>query len=81
MSIAAKPTKSELTAERIRTIAYNMDLLIPGFYLWAGDLVMQIGGEKPDDRPHRYPGTLHSNFGIAWVLPDYRILTTYRGHL
>jgi hypothetical protein len=41
MSIAVKPTKSELTAERIRSIAYNMDLLIPGFYLWAGDLAIR----------------------------------------
>ncbi len=62
-----------------RTIAYNMDLLIPGLYLWLGSFGLRIGGEAVDDTPNRYPGTLHSRFGIALVLPNYRIFTSYKG--
>ena len=64
-------------SESRRSIAYSMDLLIPGLYLWLGNFVLKIGGAKPDDNPYRYPGTIHSPVGIALVLPGYRILTTY----
>jgi hypothetical protein len=62
--------------DRKRSIAYSMDLLIPGLYVWLGSFTLRIGGEVPDDRPYRYPGTLNSRYGIALVLPGYRILTT-----
>ncbi|MEA5471794.1 hypothetical protein [Spirulina sp. 06S082] len=62
----------------LRKITYSMDLLIPGFYLWWGSWGLVLGGEEPDDEPYRYPGTLHSQFGIAIVLPGYQIWTSYR---
>lgn len=65
--------------EKLRGIAYSMDLLIPGVYLWLGSLKIRIGGSIPDDEPYRYPGTIHSGWGVAVVLPGYRIWTTYRG--
>lgn len=66
-------------SERLRAIAYSMDILVPGFYLWFANFTLRIGGCKPDDQPYRYPGTIHSRVGIAVVLPGYHIWTTYRG--
>jgi hypothetical protein len=66
-------------AEKMRTIAYNMDLLLPGVYLWLGSVVLKLGGREPDDVPHRYPGTVNSRYGIAIVVPGAGILTSYKG--
>jgi hypothetical protein len=63
---------------KLRAIAYSMDTLVPGFYVWLGPVKFQVGGCEPDDDPYRYPGTIHSRFGIALVLPGYHIFTTYR---
>ncbi|OBQ28612.1 MAG: hypothetical protein AN483_14720 [Aphanizomenon flos-aquae MDT14a] len=67
------------TNEAVRQIAYSMDLLIPGFYLWLPGINIRFGGAIPDDQPYKYPGTIHSNVGIALVLPGYKIFTTYQG--
>lgn len=64
--------------EKLRTIAYSMDLLIPGFYFWCPYFFIKIGGGIPDDSPYKYPGTIHSATGLALVLPGYRIFTTYQ---
>jgi hypothetical protein len=64
--------------EKKRAIAYSMDLLIPGLYIWLGIFTLRIGGEVPDDQPYRYPGTLNSRYGIALVLPGYHVFTTYK---
>jgi hypothetical protein len=70
--------KSVITAsERKRAIAYSMDLLIPGLYIWMGRFTIRLFGSTPDDDPYKYPGTLNNNYGIALVLPGYRIFTTY----
>jgi hypothetical protein len=71
--------KSLQDTEAIRAIAYSMDTLIPGFYLWLNSFTLRIGGCMPDDQPYRYPGTLHDRFGFAIVLPRYHIFTTYKG--
>jgi hypothetical protein len=60
----------------LSAIAYSMDALIPGLYLWCGFIKLRIGGSKAEST---YPGTLHSRIGIALVLPGYRIYSTYRG--
>jgi hypothetical protein len=65
--------------ENKRSIAYSMDLLIPGLYIWLGDFTIRLFGAKPDDTPYKYPGILNSNYGIAVVLPGYHIFTTYKG--
>jgi hypothetical protein len=66
--------------EKMRAIAYNMDLLIPGLYMWLpGGFSLRIGGSLPDDEPYRYPGMIHSAAGFALVFPGYKILTTYQG--
>ncbi|MBW4520914.1 MAG: hypothetical protein KME16_14570 [Scytolyngbya sp. HA4215-MV1] len=62
--------------DRLRAIAYSMDALIPGLYLWLGAFKLRIGGSLPEAT---YPGTIHSSAGIALVLPGYRIYTTYHG--
>jgi hypothetical protein len=64
--------------EKKRAIAYSMDTLIPGLYLWWGNFSVRLFGEEPDDSPYKYPGTLNSRFGIALVFPGYRIFTTYK---
>lgn len=61
-------SKSVTDAERIRVIAYSMDTLVLGFYIWLSSLTLRIGGYIPDDQTC-YPGTLHSRFGLAIVLP------------
>jgi hypothetical protein len=76
---SANAAKRSAHAERIRAIAYSMDTLVPGFYAWFGPFAFRIGGCTPDDRPYPYPGTLHSPYGLALVLPKYRIFTTYKG--
>lgn len=63
--------------EQMRAIAYSMDVLIPGLYLWLGPLKLRIGGSQPEED---YPGTIHSPSGIALVLPSYRIWSTYQGN-
>jgi hypothetical protein len=77
------PIKSQKVDDRFpsnegkRAIAYSMDLLIPGLYIWLGSGTIRLFGAKPDDTPYKYPGVLNSNYGIALVLPGYRIFTTY----
>lgn len=71
-----KSTSTAAVDESLRAIAYSMDALIPGLYVWWGVIKIRIGGSLPEPT---YPGTLHSSMGIALVLPGYRIYTTYRG--
>ncbi|BAC91841.1 hypothetical protein [Gloeobacter violaceus] len=59
-----------------RAIAYSMDALLPGLYVWAGPFHVRIGGSIAEPN---YPGTVKSWFGAGIVLPGYRIFTTYRG--
>ena len=66
-------------SEKLRAIAYSMDLLIPGIYIWCPWFTLKIGGSYPDDNPYRYPGMIHSSSGVAVVLPGYKILTFYQG--
>lgn len=69
----ANAAKRSAHAERIRAIAYSMD------DAWFGSFAIRIGGCTPDDQPYPYPGTLHSRYGLALVLPEYRIFTIYKG--
>ena len=81
MSIS-KPEKQESlkpinpTDLQMRAIAYSLDTLIPGLYIWLGALKIRIGGSEPEEN---YPGTIHSPIGIALVFPGYRIYSTYQG--
>jgi hypothetical protein len=65
--------------EKLRAIAYSMDLLILGFYFWCPYFTIRIGGAIPDDNPYKYPGKIHSSTGIGIVLPGYKIFTSYQG--
>ena len=60
----------------LSAIAYSMDALIPGLYIWWGFIKLRFGGSPAEPT---YPGTLHRRVGIALVLPGYRIYSTYRG--
>lgn len=62
--------------ESMRAIAYSMDALIPGVYLWFGPVRLRLGGSLPEET---YPGTIHNSAGFAIVLPNYRIYSTYQG--
>ena len=66
-------------SEKLRAIAYSMDLLIPGIYIWCPWFTLKIGGSTPDDNPYPYPGMIHSSSGVGLVLPGYRIFTSYQG--
>lgn len=59
----------------LQAIAYSLDALIPGVYIWAGPIKLRIGGSQPEEN---YTGTIHSDVGIALVLPGYRIYSTYQ---
>jgi hypothetical protein len=78
------PTESQYPAvdlsisEKKRAIAYSMDSLIPGLYIWLGNVVLRFGGETTDDQLYRYPGVINSSYGIAVILPGYCIFTTYQ---
>ena len=61
---------------QMRAIAYSLDTLIPGLYIWLGAIKIRIGGSLPEES---YPGTIHSAIGIALVFPGYRIYSTYQG--
>ncbi len=65
-----------MPCERLRAIAYSMDALIPGFYLWFGSLKIRLGGSEAKDT---YSGTIHSFAGVALILPGYRIFSIYQG--
>jgi hypothetical protein len=41
--IAKAISKSVADAERIRAIAYSMDTLVPGFYVWFGFAIVLPG--------------------------------------
>lgn len=72
----AASSKADRADVQLRAIAYSLDALIPGFYLWLGPLKIRLGGSLPEDT---YPGKIHSPVGIALVLPGYRIYSTYQG--
>ncbi|GFE71266.1 hypothetical protein [Chroococcus sp. FPU101] len=72
-AILSKPNDSDV---QLRAIAYSMDALITGLYIWLGSVKIRLGGSIPEDN---YPGTIHSQAGIALVLPNYRIFSTYQG--
>ena len=66
----------DLGSQQLRAIAYSLDALIPGLYLWIGPLRLRLGGSLPEGN---YSGTIHSPVGLAVVLPGYRIYSTYQG--
>ena len=70
------PQGGFIPCERLRAIAYSMDALIPGLFIWFGPLKIRLGGSEAEET---YPGTIHSFAGMALVLPSYRIYSTYRG--
>ena len=73
------PTPSQTSSDvdgQLQAIAYSMDALIPGLYLWFGSVRLRLGGSLPEET---YSGTLHSPAGLALVLPNYRIYSTYQG--
>jgi hypothetical protein len=76
---SSKEIASTKEKEKMRAIAYSMDLLLPGLYIWLPGFSIRLGGSVPDDNPYKYPGTIHSISGIALVLPGYKIFTTYQG--
>ena len=65
-----------LSAENRHIIAFNIDLLIPGFYTWTPWFSVCLGGETPDDKPYRYSGRLYTRWGIVIVFPGYKIAIT-----
>jgi hypothetical protein len=69
-------SKAKQLDSSLKAIAYSMDALIPGLYLWIGSARIRLGGSLPEES---YSGTIHSPIGIALVLPGYRIYSTYHG--
>ncbi len=75
-SIPTSEPKSKPINQQLKAIAYSLDVLIPGFYLWVGAFKLRLGGSVPEEN---YTGTIHSPIGVALVLPGYRIYSTYQG--
>lgn len=57
-----------IPCQRLKAIAFSMDALIPGLFIWFGSL--KIGSEAEET----YSGTIYSFAGMALVLPGYRII-------
>jgi len=76
IKITKTTSSSKVVNPQLRDIAYSMDALIPGFYVWFGSFSWRWGGS---DAEASYPGTIHSFAGIGLVLPGYQILTTDQG--
>ncbi len=74
-SIPEHPSAIKVGEQQLKAIAYSLDALIPGLYLWLGPLRIRLGGSLPEKS---YPGTIHSSVGLAVVLPGYRIYSTYQ---
>ena len=77
MSIS-KPEKPQYLKPinpQMRAIAYSLDTLIPGLYIWLGALKIRIGGSLTEES---YPGKIQTPIGMAFVLPGYRIYSTYQ---
>jgi hypothetical protein len=71
-----KPLKQiNVSDPQLQAIAYSLDTLIPGLYIWLGAIKIRIGGSLPEES---YPGTIHSPIGMALVLPGC-IYSTYQG--
>ncbi len=69
------PLRASLLWRRY-AIAYSLDTLIPGLYIWLGVFKLRLGGSLPEDN---YRGTVHNPIGLALVLPGYQIYSTYQG--
>lgn len=65
-----------IPCRRLKAIAYSMDALITGLFIWCGPLKIRLGGSEAEET---YSGTIHSFAGMALVLPGYRIFSTYQG--
>lgn len=71
-----KASDVDTSEQKMKAIAYSMDALIPGVYVWCGPFKLRLWGSLPEDN---YPGQIHSTVGVAVVLPGYKIFSTYRG--
>jgi hypothetical protein len=56
--------------DSLRNLTYSLDTLVPGFYLWWGQLTWQVGGTEADDDPY-YPFVVPTFLGFGIVLPNY----------
>lgn len=66
----------DTSEQRMRAIAYSLDALVPGIYLWYGPLKIRLWGSLPEEN---YSGAIHRAVGIALVFPYCRIYSTYNG--
>ncbi|MFM6897170.1 MAG: hypothetical protein ACKPKF_07680 [Microcystis panniformis] len=76
IKVSQKKGSSNGVNPQLKDIAYSMDALIPGLYIWLGSFCWRLGGS---DAEESYPGIIHSFAGISLVLPGYQIFTTYKG--
>ena len=67
------PFRDNSQPDVLKAIAYSLDTLIPGLYIWMGRVKFRIGGSQPEEN---YSGVIYSNDGCAIVLPGYRIYST-----
>jgi hypothetical protein len=58
---------------RRREIAYNIDLLYSGFYLWVGKFTIRLGGCQLIDKPYKYPGHLDRYCGLAIIIKGFSL--------
>ena len=50
-----------------KSLAYSLDALYPGFYIWFFNLYIRIGGE---DCPSDYNYVIPTKVGLGIVLPN-----------
>jgi hypothetical protein len=62
----------------MRNIAYCIDTLVPGIYLWWGNYCYKSSNINAEST---YPGVIKDNKGFAIILPNYKIWTSYKKSL
>lgn len=66
----AKDSAKNKQIDKLRSLTYSMDVLLPGLYFWCGSISFQIGGSEVDDEPYYYPFIVPTFLGIGFVLPN-----------
>jgi len=60
----------------MKDIVWSIDASLVGLYIWMPFFCLRIGGSEAEDS---YSGAIAARYGMAIVLPGYKVFSTYRG--
>lgn len=61
---------SDNQKDKLRSLTYSLDILMPGLYFWFGNFAVIFGGSEVDDDPYYYPFIVPTFAGFGFVLPN-----------